>query len=70
MRAEGQAGWCPQCAAEVEMIPIEGVEVISNLAPTEVEDWLESEAIHPSQAADGSSLICLNSQLLWGKRIS
>jgi hypothetical protein len=45
------------------MIPIEGLGVISNLAPTEVEQWLESEAIHRLQAADGASLICLNSLL-------
>jgi len=45
--------WCPQCAAEGEMIPIEGVGVISNLSPVEVEAWFESESIHRSQAADG-----------------
>ena len=56
-------GWCPQCAAQGDMIPIEGLGVISNLAPIEVEQWLESEAIHRSQAADGASLICLNSLL-------
>jgi hypothetical protein len=55
--------WCPQCAAEREMIPIEGVGVISNLAPAEVQEWLESETIHRSQAADGAQLICLNSLL-------
>jgi len=52
--------WCPQCAAEAEMIPIEGVGVVSNLAPSEVEAWLECEEIHRSQAADGAQLICLN----------
>lgn len=55
--------WCPQCAAEAEMVPIEGVGVISNLAPLEVEAWLESEVIHRSQTADGAQLICLNSLL-------
>lgn len=55
--------WCPQCADESEMVPFEGVKVISNLTPAEVEGWLESEAIHRSQAADGTSLICLNSLL-------
>ena len=55
--------WCPQCAAEGEMIPLSGLGVISNLSPTEVEIWLESEAIHRSQATDGTSLICLNSLL-------
>jgi hypothetical protein len=55
--------WCPQCAAEGEMIAIEGVGVISNLEPSEVEAWLESEPIHRSQAPDGATLICLNSLL-------
>ena len=55
--------WCPQCLAEEEMIPIEGMGVISNLAPAEVERWLESESLHRSQAADGAPLICLNSLL-------
>ena len=53
--------WCPQCATESEMIPIEGVGVVSNLAPSEVEAWLECEEIHRSQGADGAQLICLNS---------
>jgi len=55
--------WCPQCAAESEMIPLGGIEVISNLSPAEVEIWLESEAIHRSQPTNGTSLICLNSLL-------
>jgi len=56
-------GWCPQCAAESEMIPFEGIEVVSNLSPAEVEIWLESEEIHRSQAPDGTHLICFNSLL-------
>ena len=53
--------WCPQCAAESEMIPFHGIGVVSNLSSAEVEAWLESETIHRSHAADGASLICLNS---------
>ena len=55
--------WCPQCAAESEMICLEGTGVVSNLAPPDVEKWLESGELHRSQAADGSPLICLNSLL-------
>ena len=55
--------WCPECAAHGEMIPVECVGVISNLTPAEVEAWLESQAIHRSQAADGALLLCLNSLL-------
>jgi hypothetical protein len=55
--------WCPQCAAESEMIPLVGLGVISNLSQAEVEIWLESEAIHRSQGTDDSPVICLNSLL-------
>jgi hypothetical protein len=55
--------WCPRCAAEGEMVRLDGTGVISNLSPTEVEKWLESAELHRSQASDGSSLICLNSLL-------
>jgi hypothetical protein len=54
---------CQQCNAEAEMIPLEGVGVISNLQPSEVESWIESEDLHHLQAADGGQLICLNSLL-------
>jgi len=55
--------WCPQCSGETEMIPLEGVGVVSNLLPSEVEAWMESEDLHRSQAPDGGQLICLNSLL-------
>ena len=55
--------WCPLCAAQGDMIALENVGVISNLAPSEVEEWLESKEIHRSQAADGGLVICLNSLL-------
>jgi hypothetical protein len=45
------------------MIALDDVGVISNLAPSEVKAWLECEAIHRSQRADGAQLICLNSLL-------
>jgi hypothetical protein len=56
-------GWCPRCAAEGEMIRLDNIGVISNLEPSEVEAWLESEVIHRSRGSDGSPLICLNSLL-------
>jgi hypothetical protein len=55
--------WCPQCTAEAEMIPVQGVGVVSNLEQRAVEEWFESEQIHRSQTADGAPLICLNSLL-------
>ena len=55
--------WCPDCASEVEMIPLDGVGVISNLAPREVEAWIQSEDLHHTKTADGAPLICMNSVL-------
>ena len=56
-------GWCTECGAEGDVIPFDGIGVISNLTPSEVQEWLECEAIHHSQAPDGTHLICLNSLL-------
>ena len=54
-------GWCPECAAESEVIPFDGIGVISNLTPFDVREWLECEALHHWQAPDSTHLICLNS---------
>jgi len=55
--------WCPACGAEGEMIRLDELVVVSNLAPPEVEVWIQSENLHQSEAADGAHLICLNSML-------
>jgi hypothetical protein len=55
--------WCPRCAAEGEMIVLENAGVISNLDRPALEEWLNSEALHRLQTADGSAVICLNSLL-------
>ncbi len=55
--------WCPVCRSDVEMIEIANATVISNLDSTSIEDWINSERLHRRQAADGSTLICLNSLL-------
>jgi hypothetical protein len=56
-------GWCARCQAEGELIPIEAIGVISNLASSAVRGWIESEALHHSRSADDAPLICLNSLL-------
>jgi hypothetical protein len=55
--------WCPQCAAEAEMIALDNVGVISNLDQAAVEEWLSSGELHRSKSANGSTVICLNSLL-------
>ena len=59
--------WCPECGAEGEMIRLDELGVVSNLAPPEAEVWIQSESLPQSKAADGAHLICLNSML---KRVS
>jgi len=53
--------WCQQCSGDTEMIPLEGVGVISNLPTPEVKAWIESDDLHRTHASDGGTLICLNS---------
>ena len=55
--------WCPQCNAEAEMIRLNDVGVISNLAGAEVRAWMESSDLHHTITPDGAPLICLNSML-------
>ena len=55
--------WCPQCGAEGEMIPLDDVDVVSNLSPAEVQAWMESEDLHHATTAEGAPMICLNSML-------
>jgi len=53
----------PLCAAEAEMVALGTLGVLSDLEPAMVEEWLNSQELHCSQAVDGSQLICLNSLL-------
>jgi len=55
--------WCPQCGADAEMVDLENVGVVSNLDRPALEEWLNSAELHRSQAAEGSSQVCLNSLL-------
>ncbi len=55
--------WCSRCAAEVEVVALEETGVMSNLERPELEEWLNSGEFHRLQAADGSTLMCLNSLL-------
>lgn len=57
------SAWCPQCAAETDVIALEALGVIANLQCAAFEEWLNSGELHRSQATDGSELICLNSLL-------
>ena len=55
--------WCRECGAEEEMIPLNEVDIVSNMAPAEVGAWMREEGLHHTRTAEGSPLICLNSML-------
>lgn len=52
-----KSAWCPVCRADVEMI------FLSNQEMSALGQWIEFGEVHRSEAADGATLICLNSLL-------
>jgi hypothetical protein len=55
--------WCPQCAAEGDVIAVENTGAISNLHQLALERWVTSGELHRTNGPDGSLVICLNSLL-------
>ena len=55
--------WCPQCAAEEDMIAVDNTGAISNFDQRALERWLNSGALHRTNTPDGTSVICLKSLL-------
>ena len=54
---------CPICGAQSEMIPLDNLQVISNLDHAGVEQWINSGELHHLRGDGGAPLICLNSLL-------
>jgi hypothetical protein len=52
--------WCEQCAAEVEVVPIEGAAVLAQVDVGTMQRWLHGEQFHWSHFGD-SVAICLKS---------
>lgn len=61
-----QRVWCPQCAAETEMIA-PGIPLTSPIL-RDVRQLLESGQLHQFEAADGSARLCLNSLLAFVRK--
>ncbi|WP_109487886.1 hypothetical protein [Occallatibacter savannae] len=55
--------WCVRCGAQVQMIPLQGLGLVSNLLPAEVEAWIQSEQLHRSFTPEGAPLLCLKSMI-------
>jgi hypothetical protein len=60
VRIERRA-WCPQCAAEREMVALQNPGATAPPEQAALAEWLSSEEVHHSQAADGTPLVCLSS---------
>ena len=50
--------WRAGCAEEVEMIALESSEILSDLLPHELKEWLKSGVLHRSQTPRGVEWIC------------
>jgi hypothetical protein len=55
--------WCPECGAVAEMAASAMTAVPPDPSQLAVEKWLNSMHLHRVQAADGETVICLNSLL-------
>ncbi len=58
----------PIAESRAHTVPNRIVGIISNLERSALEEWLNSEELHRPQAADGSTLICLNSLLAYVRK--
>lgn len=54
--------WCEQCAAEVDMIPLESAADLGQVDEATIQHLLDRQRLHLSKA-DGPVWICLNSLL-------
>lgn len=55
--------WCPRCGYDSELLKVMPRCSQSSAGWAALGQWIESGEVHYQQAADGSTLICLNSLL-------
>ena len=49
---DSHRAWCPECAAEGEMIAVDNTKLVSNLDQRAFERWLDSGELHRVNALD------------------
>jgi hypothetical protein len=54
--------WCQQCAAEVDMVPLESAAELGQVAAGTIQHLLDQQRLHLSNSS-GPVRICLNSLL-------
>ncbi len=50
--------WCPDCAAEVDMLKPEEAAVIANVDTRTIYRWIEAAQIHHGESGEGNVLVC------------
>ncbi len=54
-------GFCPNCAAETEMLTLDEAVILTGKSTLELVRPAESDAIHTIESASGHLLVCQNS---------
>jgi hypothetical protein len=62
LRGTSTRSWCEQCAAEVDMVPVESAAKLAQVGAETFQHLLDREQFHHSQPG-GPARICLNSLL-------
>ncbi len=62
LRGTSARAWCEQCAAEVDMVPVESAAELAQVGAETFQHPLDHEQFHRSQPG-GPVRICLNSLL-------
>lgn len=55
--------WCPRCEVEVDVIGLESDGLAEPAATAQIQEWLDTGALHHWQPPGGPTQICLSSML-------
>ena len=62
-RAKATVAWCPECAAEVDVITLTRDSVAEPATSAELERWMSTGKLHLWHSPEGTVQICVNSLL-------
>lgn len=54
----GRTAWCATCSRYVEMLNIDEAAILAGVNSRTIFRWIESGALHSSEAREGLLLIC------------
>jgi len=59
--ARSVLSYCPQCAAQVNMVPAEQAARLTDVGLEIIEQWINAGKLHFTELTMGERLICINS---------